>query len=74
MPPSGGMNSTQAYAEFTAVLADAGAKPCVRCGKRAAVHAVSNDDGLGAPRRGKQGGEYSVWVCFECGFEESAGH
>ena len=55
------MNNTQELDALTQVLADAGALPCVHCGKRAAVHTEAED----ADRMASD----LVW-CFECGHEE----
>jgi len=65
------MNTTSEHEALTAVLNDAGAKPCVRCGKRAAVYTLASSDAdLGLD----QAGDAFVWFCFECGHEESVAH
>jgi hypothetical protein len=46
-------------------LAEAGAKPCNRCGKHSSIQALNFGDEKGTPAA-----RDAVWFCFECGFEE----
>jgi hypothetical protein len=58
---------------FTGVLDAAGAKPCVSCGRRAAVRtdlaADAPADGRGLESHPDQG-DNAKWFCFACGHEE----
>jgi hypothetical protein len=58
---------------FTTVLDEAGAKPCVSCGRRAAVRAVLAVTATAAAvhtAASVEGVEGAKWFCFECGHEE----
>jgi hypothetical protein len=65
------MNNTTQHDALTSVMADAGALPCSRCGKRTAVRVGSNEDVSESisSRRGQD----LIW-CFECGHEEPITH
>jgi hypothetical protein len=45
------------------ILADAGARPCVKCGRQSSIPA----------RPGLSPAESQLWFCFECGHEETEG-
>jgi hypothetical protein len=58
---------------FTEVLDAAGAKPCVSCGKRAAVRtdlAAHVHTAGGSPGACPDRVDNATWFCFECGHEE----
>jgi hypothetical protein len=65
------MNNTTEQDALTTVMADAGALPCIRCGRRTAVR-VAAAEGLREHAAGIDT-EDLIW-CFECGYEEPAAH
>lgn len=65
----GSMTNTTQQDALTSVMADAGALPCVRCGKRTAVRV-----GSGEIDESVDSGRADLIWCFECGHEEPVTH
>jgi hypothetical protein len=65
------MNNTTEQDALTAVMADAGALSCTRCGRRTAVR-VGAGEALGEQVAARDA-EDLIW-CFECGHEEPIAH